>query len=93
MKKTAFLNIALILSFVARVCNWEDSNECPAPERRWKSTADAAAVKISERLTRILDAWQRENGVLRAIDREIIGVFRKELGLMDNQIQELEGMS
>ncbi|KAL4220339.1 hypothetical protein ACF0H5_020746 [Mactra antiquata] len=72
------------------VCDWKDVHDCPAADKRWKSTADAAAVKISERLSRMIDGWQREKNVLKAIDSEIIGVFRQELGLMDNQIQELE---
>jgi hypothetical protein len=48
-------------------------------------------VKISERISRELDGWQRQNSILRVLDNDIIGVFSKELGLMDDQVKELEG--
>ncbi|XP_060573771.1 uncharacterized protein LOC132731583 isoform X3 [Ruditapes philippinarum] len=77
-------------NFLDRICNWEDTNECPKTEKKWKSVADAAAVKISERISRELDGWQRQNSILRVLDNDIIGVFSKELGLMDDQVKELE---
>ncbi|XP_053403458.1 uncharacterized protein LOC123556064 [Mercenaria mercenaria] len=83
-------NVLRDKTFVNRICNWEDTNECPKPERKWKSTVDVAAMKISERISRELDGWQRQNQLLYTIDKDIIGVFSKELGLMDDQIKELE---
>ena len=53
---------------------------------------DEAAVKISEKLTYFIDKWERENGDLRSIDEDIVEVFSKQLGLMEHQIRELEGI-
>jgi hypothetical protein len=78
---------------VSRVCNWEDVHDCPSAEKKWKNIVDNATMKISDRVARTIDGWVRENGVLRNIDKEIIEVFARELGLMDHQIQELEGKS
>ena len=60
-------------------------------DKSWKKTADTAAVIISERISREIDCWEKHKGILQIIDDEIITVFRKELGLMDDQIKELEG--
>jgi hypothetical protein len=81
----------LHFNLLGRICNWEDTNECPRIERRWNIIADAAAVKISERISRELDDWLRQNNILRVLDNEIIEVFKTELGLIDDQVKELEG--
>lgn len=75
-----------------RLCNWEDKYDCPSVHKKWKHTADDAAVKISDRVTRLVDNWQKENGVLSLIDNEIISVFTKEMGLMEHQVRELEAI-
>ncbi|XP_060573774.1 uncharacterized protein LOC132731586 [Ruditapes philippinarum] len=80
----------LHFNLLCRICNWEDTNECPRIERRWNIVADAAAVKISERISRELDNWLRQNNILRVLDNEIIEVFKTELGLIDSQVKELE---
>ena len=50
-------------------------------------------MKISERLSHLLDGWERENKVLKTIDTEIVEVFSKKLGLMEHHVKELEGIS
>lgn len=74
------------------VCNWEDGHECPPVSRRWKNIADEAAVKISEKIANLLDGWQRQHGILHLIDKEIITVFTNEFGLLQHQVDDIEGM-
>ncbi|WAR31630.1 STY13-like protein [Mya arenaria] len=71
------------------LCEW-DELECAGVEKRWKQTADTAAVKISERIARVMDGWQRENNILKHIDQEIINVFANEFGLLRHQVQDIE---
>ncbi|KAH3845679.1 hypothetical protein DPMN_087960 [Dreissena polymorpha] len=74
------------------ICYWKDPNECPKVHRKWKTSAYEASVKISSRTTEVLDYWEKTNNVLKAIENEIIEVFSKELGLMEDQLQILEGI-
>jgi phage antirepressor YoqD-like protein len=48
-------------------------------------------VKISDRISRELDDWLRQNNILYVLDNEITDVFSKELGLMDDKVKEFEG--
>lgn len=59
--------------------------------KRWKNIADEAAVRISERIAKTLDGWQRQNGILHVIDKEIIKVFTNEFGLLQHQVDDIEG--
>ncbi|XP_052782313.1 uncharacterized protein LOC128218694 [Mya arenaria] len=73
-----------------RLCNWEDPRGCPKSDRKWKRTADDAAMIISERIAMVIDSWQREHSVLSKIDKEIIDVFSKEFGLLQHQVDDIE---
>ena len=75
-----------------RLCNWEDVRACPAPSKKWKQTADDAAMQISDRIAAVLDAWQMDHRVLDRIDREIIDVFAKDFGLLQHQVDDIESM-
>ncbi|WAR28741.1 DUSTY-like protein [Mya arenaria] len=72
------------------LCNWEDPRGCPKVDRKWKRTADDAAMIISERIAMAIDGWQREHSVLSKIDKEIIDVFSKEFGLLQHQVDDIE---
>ncbi|WAR28800.1 DUSTY-like protein [Mya arenaria] len=63
---------------------------CPKSDRKWKRTADDAAMIISERIAMVIDSWQREHSVLSKIDKEIIDVFSKEFGLLQHQVDDIE---
>ena len=51
---------------------------------------DDANVKISDRITRLVDEWQRKYHILDTIDTEILQVFSNEFGLLENQVREIE---
>lgn len=75
--------------FFLRICAWKE-HECPKLNRKWKMIVDQASVIISNRITELVDQWQRENNILAAIDREIIHAFSNEFGLLENQVHEIE---
>ena len=72
-----------------RICNWNEY-ECPKNNKKWRNTVDDANVKISDRITRLVDEWQRKYHILDTIDTEILQVFSNEFGLLENQVREIE---
>lgn len=64
--------------------------ECPKQQRKWKMIADEASVIVSERISKAVDKWQRENCVLSVIDKEILHAFTHEFGLLETQVHEIE---
>lgn len=72
-----------------RICDWRE-DECPPATKKWKQVVDDAAVKISNRITCLIDHWQKDNKVLDVIDQEIIRVFSTEFGLLESQVNDIE---
>lgn len=75
--------------YLYRACDWREP-ECPQGQRKWKMAVDEAAVKISNRITQMIDGWERDNRILSVIDREILSVFTSEFGLLENQVTDIE---
>ncbi|KAH3815199.1 uncharacterized protein LOC127834477 [Dreissena polymorpha] len=73
-----------------KLCKWDNESDCPKVFRKWKLTADEAALKISERIASVMDAWERDNQTLHGVEREIVDVFTKEFGLLTHQVHEIE---
>ena len=78
--------------FLYSLCDWTEET-CVQPNKKWKIVAEEASCQISKRIQKVVDHWETSNKVLKKIDEEIIDVFAKEFGLMEHQVNELEGIS
>ena len=72
------------------MCDWTEE-ACAPPNKKWKLVAEEASCQISKRVQKVVDHWESSNKILKKIDEEIIDVFVKEFGLMEHQVNELEG--
>ena len=85
-----FSNICKSPISVSSLLCWTEES-CVKPNKKWKIVAEEASCFISKRIQQVIDDWERNNNILKRIDEEIVEVFAKEFGLMEHQIQDLEG--
>ncbi len=52
----------------------------------------AASASISSRIQDVIDAWDRENGVVTQVRNNIIKKFQKDVELFEDQIKQIEGI-
>lgn len=85
------INILTSTDFLTKMKVWQPS-ECPAYDRKWKKVSGAASDLIAQRLTKAINEWERNNRIKAGIKDKIIGRFKKDFELMEDQINDIEGL-
>ena len=84
------INLLSSPEFLQHIKQW-DQQQCPPTDRKWKKVSGAASDLIAQRLTQSINTWERKNGIKTSIKDKIIGRFKKDFELMEDQINDIEG--
>lgn len=86
------INLLSSEEFLNRTRHWEVA-DCPKSDSKWKKVSGSASELIAQRLTRQINEWERGNGIKAGIKGKIIGRFKRDFELMEDQINDIEGMN
>lgn len=78
--------------FFDKMFQWTD-NDCAKASREWNRTAAEASERIASRVASEINIWERNNKVIATIKDKIVKKFKKDFELMEDQIQQIEGLS
>ncbi|XP_076095925.1 uncharacterized protein LOC143066936 isoform X1 [Mytilus galloprovincialis] len=85
------INLLSSQDFLPKITQWEPS-QCPQADKKWKKVSGSASEVIAQRLTQEINNWERRNGIKASIKDKIIGRFKRDFELMEDQINDIEGM-
>lgn len=85
------INLLSSQDFLPKITQWEPS-QCPQADKKWKKVSGSASEVIAQRLTQEINNWERRNGIKASIKDKIIGRFKRDFELMEDQINDIEGI-
>ncbi|OWF42780.1 tyrosine-protein kinase Fer-like [Mizuhopecten yessoensis] len=77
--------------FVDRMFQWAE-RDCARVNKEWNRTASEASERIASRLASEINIWEKNKKITATIKEKIIKKFKKDFELMENQIQQIEGV-
>lgn len=86
------INLLTSTDFLPKIKVWHPS-QCPPTDKKWKKVSGTASEMIAQRITQEINEWETRHRIKASIKDKIIGRFQKDFELMEDQINDIEGIS